>query len=217
VYVLDDETGEKISKIEFDGFGEAAIPLLNNASLLGFLVQAPGFRDLYRFHVPLSTSGSGYYLEDTIRFIGVDEATYASIQEEAGIDFDPTKGLVFGYLYFEANSDAVGCATVKVVDGVEDAPAFYDANVRYGNASGTFAPLDKQTQTNQVHGSFLVGNLPPQATLKAFVGDTPIGEALATTRPGAVTLVDIYTYTEETAPAGVAPIAVNPQPKPCTK
>jgi len=155
---------------------------------------------------------------------GVDETTFDSFASATGIDIDPAKGFVLGRLAFELKNslvgvvdDPVGCATVEVVDGVDDPAAFSEANIRYKNLNGDFKPLTKQDQTNQGNGAFLVANLTADVTLKAFVGEAPIGEAQAIAKPGAVTYVPVYTYTEETAPDGVAPVTVNPQPKPCTK
>ena len=186
-----------------------------------FRVTLDGQRDTFTLYVRLPSAGQGATLWS------VSNGTYVAAPALAGISMNEAKGLLIGGVFFtngQGEDESVGCAKVDVPDALPTAAAFAADNIRYLNDAGLPTTLDHQASINPQVPFFIVGNLPVQTDeagltvpwiVTARVGQQVVAHALVPGIAGSAVIADLHTYTEATAPAGVAPVLTNPMPPDC--
>ncbi len=198
VYILDNDTGQKLA--DYEGKVTAAdgsyefnqIP----CGKYGFLVE--GNKDIenktvdtYQFEIQADA-------QDEIIW-SVDELTYGAAPAMAGVTLEAGKGIAAGAVYWvdeEETELPVGCATVTTD------PASTD--IRYFSDDQLPTTLDVQAGINTLNGFYLAPNLPASTTgeeviITAHYGGEDIGTVRFVTFPDAICIGNIYVVDSYTA------------------
>ena len=219
LHILDNasgrETGETVTSTA-DGVVMAQFKA--GVSKVGFKVVMAGQRDTYQLHYKADGQNETLW--------SVSNGTYVAAPALAGISIDEAKGILAGGLYYTNDAgeeEGVGCAQIRVLSEA-DPEAFATGNIRYMNDAGLPTTLDKQDGVNPQVPFFIVGNIPETkdecgndapVTVTAQMNGTAIGDTYVFSKAGAIFIGNIFTYTADTAPEGVAPVTANPQPAGC--
>jgi hypothetical protein len=215
VFVLDEETGVETGEVLTSGAGGLVTAEFDaSVDKVGFMVRMAGQKDTYQLHLDAETADPANN-PDTLW--SVSSGTYVAAPALAGIDLDQTKGILAGGLYYVNGSgqeESVGCAKIRVLDGVGDAEDFAAGNIRYMGSTGLPTTLDKQDGINPTTPFFIVANIPEskdecgvdqKVTVTAQMDGTAIGDTYVFSKAGAIFIGNIYTYASVTAnpmPAG---------------
>lgn len=190
VYVLDNETGEKLSDVPVgttDGTGylEFTIPVPEGAGKdfkVGFLCEGVEDEsvDTYQFNI-------GAFERDERLWL-VDATTYMVAPLAAGVTLDPGTTVVAGGVYWvnaQDKEEIVDCATVNTDTG--------DADVRYFADNGMPADLPVRDSINPLNGFFIIANIDPGVVnVEGYMGAEKFGSTRLVAKPDSICISNIY-------------------------
>lgn len=219
LHVLDNATGKETGEILESGEeGVVLAEFDGGIDKVGFMVRLEGQKDTYQLHYAADGQNETLW--------SVSNGTYVAAPALANISIDPTKGILAGGLYYTTpagEEEGVGCAQIRVL-GESDPETFATENIRYMNSAGLPTTLAKQDGINPEVPFFIIGNIPAAqdtdgndlpVTVTAMMDGTAIGDTYVFSKPDAIFIGNIFTYTADTAPTGVDPVTANPMPAGC--